>query len=209
MGSIKFPIDSLVTPRISINQRERQQKRATFFNRVCFVLSLFIPALGRPPFPVPTSIARAFVHELDLSTRAPISALLELLLRRASEDSVSDSIEMMGSKTAASIPCIDSRAFIVLAPASPKRVLLLCSRRPSSYTLFQGDPYAEGARTSSLWLMAVITSLLLPLALPAKENSKLHSKALVYRLSFSPPFLACPSGCWALRKIAQARILLN
>jgi len=38
---------------------------------------------------VPTSIARAFVHELDLSTRAPISPLLELLLKKAAEDAVS------------------------------------------------------------------------------------------------------------------------
>eukprot|EP00752_Nemacystus_decipiens_P005386 g4883.t1 len=40
----------------------------------------------RPPFPMPTSVARAFVHELDLCTRAPVSGLLELLLKRSSDD---------------------------------------------------------------------------------------------------------------------------
>lgn len=44
----------------------------------------------RAPFPVPTTIARAFVHELDLSTREPIAPFLKLVLRRASADSVSD-----------------------------------------------------------------------------------------------------------------------
>ncbi|CAM9801707.1 unnamed protein product [Scytosiphon promiscuus] len=41
---------------------------------------------SRPSFPVPTSIARAFVHELDLSTRAPLAGLLELLRKRASDE---------------------------------------------------------------------------------------------------------------------------
>eukprot|EP00904_Undaria_pinnatifida_P005299 jgi/Undpi1/189/HiC_scaffold_1.g00186.m1 len=48
---------------------------------------LTVAGSARTTFPVPNTIARTFLHELDLSTREPVDGLLEVLHKNASSES--------------------------------------------------------------------------------------------------------------------------